>query len=152
MTQIKTNQELVVKNVLSFRGKVNNMELQRIVGDMDETVKELGAVTVGNPITATFGVEEDMLDVEVFLPIDRAVENTKNYFFKEMLKIVNAVVISYKGNPIGLQDACNELNQYIMKNWMQPITVGYNLTKHVDPQNPDNTEIDVYVGISPNVL
>ena len=41
MTQIKTNQELVVKNVLSFRGKVNNMELQRIVGDMDETVKEL---------------------------------------------------------------------------------------------------------------
>ena len=93
-----------------------------------------------------------MLDVEVFLPFDWAVENTKNCFFKEMLKIVNAVVISYKGNPIGLQDACNELNQYIMKNWMQPITVGYNLTKHVDPQNPDNTEIDVYVGISPNVL
>ena len=65
---------------------------------------------------------------------------------------MNAVVASYRGNPMGLQNACNELNQYIMENKLQPITVGYNVTKKVDPLNIDNTEIDVYVGISPNIL
>lgn len=33
-----------------------------------------------------------------------------------------------------------------------PITVGYNVTKKMDMLNPENTEIDVYVGISPNIL
>ncbi len=35
---------------------------------------------------------------------------------------------------------------------LQPITVGYNVTKKADKLNPENTEIDVYVGISPNIL
>lgn len=33
------------------------------------------------------------------------------------------------GTPSGLQAACNELNKYIMDNNLQPITVGYNVTK-----------------------
>lgn len=53
---------------------------------------------------------------------------------------------------MGLQDACNQLNQYIMERRLQPITVGYNVTKKTDMLSPENTEIDVYVGISPNIL
>ena len=39
-----------------------------------------------------------------------------------------------------------------MEHNLQPITVGYNVTKKMDMLNPENTEIDVYVGISPNIL
>ena len=66
--------------------------------------------------------------------------------------MVNAVLLSYKGNPAGLQNACNELNRYMVDNQLQPITVGYNITKHIDTINVENTEIDVYVGINPNIL
>ena len=51
-----------------------------------------------------------------------------------------------------LQNTCNELNQYIVQNKLMPITVGYNVTKKIDPVNIIKTEIDVYVGISPNIL
>ena len=86
------------------------------------------------------------------MPIDRSIASTDRFVFKNQIKIVNAVVACYKGHPMGLQEACNQLNQYIVEHKLQPITVGYNVTKKTDILNPENTEIDVYVGISPNVL
>ena len=119
---------------------------------MEVKVQELGANLIGNLITATFGIEGEYIDVELFAPIDKHVENIDKYSYKEKLKIVNAVVVSYKGNPSGLQMACNELNQYIVENKLQPITVGYNVTKYIESCNLENAEIDVYVGINPNIL
>lgn len=60
--------------------------------------------------------------------------------------------MSYKGNPIELQNACNELNQYIEKNKLQAITVGYNVTQYINPINIEDTVSNIYVGINPNIL
>lgn len=152
MTTIKVNQELEINNVLCFRGKVKQNELDKLGNNMVAKINEVGAMKAGNPITATFGIEGDYLDVEILQPIDRNTGNIGDYRFKEKIKIVNAVVASYKGNPIGLQGVCNELNQYIIEKQLQPITVGYNVTKYINPINIEDTEIDVYVGISPNIL
>lgn len=99
-----------------------------------------------------YGVNADKVDIELLMPIDRKLATSDKFTYKEKLKIVNAVVAKYKVYPNGLQDACNELNRYIMEHKLQPITVGYNVTKKTDMLNPENTEIDVYVGISPNIL
>ena len=88
----------------------------------------------------------------MLVPIDKGIDSTDKFVFKNQIKIVNAVVASYVGHPIGLQEACNQLNQYIMEHELQPITVGYNVTKKTDMLSPENTVIDVYVGISPNIL
>lgn len=72
--------------------------------------------------------------------------------FQRKIKIVNALKLAYVGTTSGLQIACNEINQYILENTIQSINVGYNVTKHIAPMNIDNTEIDVYVEISPNIL
>ncbi len=152
MTEIKLNQELEFFNVLSFRGKVTQAELGNIEKNMEIKLAEAGVRRVDNPITVTFGVEGSYIDVEILLPIDRKMDNIGNYCFKDKIKIVNAVVASFKGNPSGLQCACDKLNEYIRENRLQPITAGYNVTKKVDPLNIDNTEIDVYVGINPNIL
>ena len=39
-----------------------------------------------------------------------------------------------------------------MEHKLSPVTVGYNVTKNINPVNMEETEIDVYVGISANVL
>jgi len=92
------------------------------------------------------------LDFEISLPVDKSLGNIGEYQFKERIKLVNAVVASYKGNPAGIEKAFNELNQYIMTNNLQPITAGYNVTLHMDTLDIDNTKIDIYVGINPNIL
>lgn len=152
MIEIKQKQVLEVHNVLSFRGKIKSAELESIGKDMELKAKGAGAKKVGNPITATFGIEGDILDIELLMPLDREIESLNAYSFKEKFKLVNALVGVYKGNPIGLQKACDELNQYMIDNQMQPITVGYNVTEYVDPTDIGNTQISVYVGISPNIL
>ena len=119
---------------------------------MEAYIKNAGAKRVGNPITATYAVEYDEIDVELIMPIDMSMDSTDKFVFKDQIKIVNAVVVAYKGHPIGLQEACNQLNQYIVEHKLQPITVGYNVTKKTDMLSLQNTEIDVYVGISPNIL
>lgn len=96
--------------------------------------------------------EDGHFGVELILPIDKNIGSIEQYCFKEKIKIVNALKLVYVGTTSGLQIACNEMNQYILENTLQPITVGYNVTKYIAPMNIDNTEIDVYVEISPNIL
>lgn len=128
------------------------LELENAGKKMADYIQKAGAKRISNPITATYAVDGDMVDMELFIPINMSIDSTDKYIFKNQIKIINAVVASYKGHPMGLQDACNQLNQYIMEHSLQPITVGYNVTKKTDILNPGNTEIDVYVGISPNIL
>lgn len=152
MLEIKENQELIVTNLLSYRGKVSQTELEYVRKEMESYVQNAVAKRIGNLISATYALEGDVIDVELLMPIDRSIESTDKFVFKNQIKIANAVVAVYKGHPIGLKEACNQLNQYIMEHKLHPITVGYNITKKTDMLNPDNTEIDVYVGINPNIL
>ena len=152
MLEIKENQELNVANLLSYRGKIRQAELENIGKEMENYIQNAGAKRVGNPITATYAIEADTIDIEMLMQIDMSIDSTDKFVFKSQVKIINAVIATYKGHPMGLQDACNQLNQYIMEHKLQPITVGYNVTKKTDMLNPENTEIDVYVGISPNIL
>ena len=152
MLEIKEKQELNVANVLSYKGKVKQAELENVGKEMESYIQNVGAKRVGNPIVATYAIEGATVDVELLMPIDMIINSKDKFVFKNQIKIVNAVVAAYKGHPIGLQDTCNQLNQYIMEHKLQPVTVGYNVTKKTDILNPENTEIDVYVGISPNIL
>jgi len=152
MIEIKKGQELEVRNVLSFRGKIKQKELENIGKDMELKVNGMGGKRAGNPITVIHSVEKNILDFEILLPVDKNLGNIGEYQFKERIKIVNAVVASYKGNPAGIEKAFNELNEYIMTNNLQPITAGYNVTLHMDSLDIDNTKIDIYVGINPNIL
>lgn len=152
MLEIKVGEKLEVDSLISFHGKINQNELDEIGRNMEKRIQDAGAKKIGNPITAIYSVEGSLMDLELLIPVDKVMEDTEGYKFKEKLNIVNAAKLSYKGHPNGLQNACNELNQYIVNNKLHPITVGYNITRHAELANPDNTEIDVYVGISPNIL
>ena len=152
MTEIKTGQTLELNNVLSYRGKVKQSELEVVGKALEQEAVLAGAKVVGNPVTATYTVEQDEIDMELLLPLDREITPQEKYVFKKEIRIVNAVMAAYKGHPMGLQDACNQLNQYIVEHGLQPITVGYNVTKKTDMLCLENTEVDVYVGISPNIL
>lgn len=152
MAEIRQGETLEMENLMSFRGKVRQQELEKIGNDLELQVKTSGAERIGYPISVTYGMEGELIDVEVLLPINKRIPSSGKYVFKEKLLITNALMVKHVGNPAGLQAVCNELNSYIMENKLVPITVGYNVTRKVDMLNPNNTEIDVYVGISPNIL
>ena len=152
MLEIVQNQELNKEKLLSFRGRIRQTELEAVGKDMESYIRNNGANRIGDPITVTYGVDNDMVDVELLLQVDCIIPSSDKYVYKDRVRIVNALVGIYKGNPVGLQESVVQLNKFITEHKLQPITVGYNVTKNVDVQNPDNTEINIYVGINPNIL
>ena len=152
MVDILENQEFNATNLLSFRGEVKQADLENIGISMEEYITKSGAERIGNTITATFSIASDSIDIELLMPVNSIIQSTDIYTFKHQFKIVNAVVAKYKGHPSGLNEVCNQLNQYIIDKKMQPITSGYNVTRKLDLLNPKNTEVDVFVGINPNIL
>lgn len=153
MSEILEGQMLEIENIMSFRGIINQNELDEIGEDMESKVNQAGAKRAGHPITITYGIGKDgMADVELLLPISHRIDNIEKYIYKDRIKIVNALVARHKGNPSEIQRTYDAMNQYISCNNLVPITAGYNITKKFDEVNTDNTEIDIYVGISPNVL
>lgn len=93
MLEIKQNQELKVANLLSYRGKVRQEEIENAGREMEDYIRNVGAKRIGNPITATYAVEDDEIDVELLMPIDKSVDSTDRFVFKNQIKIVNAVVL-----------------------------------------------------------
>lgn len=156
MSEILEQQQLEVDNLLSYRGKILQSELNQMFLDMKSYIEKHGAKCIGNPITATFGVSNErgqvVLDSEILIPISEEIVGNNQYMFKGKLKIENAVVAEHKGPSAMFQETCNKLNQYIINKKYTPITVGYNVTKGNATTNVESVEMSIYVGISNNIL
>ena len=130
--EIKENQELIMENVLSFRGKVTQQQLQEEMMKIGQVFRNLGVQKNGPVTTATYAAKqvgnEQVMDVEILIPMDRPVKLANEYTFKPVIKIVNALCIRHEGHPGGLQDTINRLNAYILEHKKQVITATYNAT------------------------
>ena len=77
MIEIKENQELVLRKVISFRGKFEQTELEKVGKEMESYIKNVGAKKLGNPVTATYAVNGRLMDVEIIIPIDMKIKSLK---------------------------------------------------------------------------
>ena len=152
MNMIIENQMLEVDNLISFRGQLKQCQLDNIADEMKKYIAFYGARPTGKPITATYSVDNGIMDMEILLPLDKEVPTSQKFIFKEKLKIVNEIKISHFGEISSLQLTCNGLNKYIITHKLTPITVGYNVIRNVENDLNNNPIIDIYVGISPNIL
>ncbi|MBP3754098.1 MAG: hypothetical protein J6I66_04505 [Lachnospiraceae bacterium] len=152
MIGIKEKQELHIDNLICYRGIKRQDEIGLVVQEMETYIREVGARRIGDLITATHSIEGNGVDFEVFMPIDRRVDSSDTFAYKRQILIVNAVVASFKGYPAGFQEVYNQLNKYIAEHELKPITTGYVVSKSTDKASSESVEIDIYVGINPNIV
>jgi effector-binding domain-containing protein len=156
--EILENQGIDLENLLSFRLKGSTVQLQKLSDVVSSFIEKGGYKKTGPTISATYSVETngntDIIDFELLIPLDRSFIPPDGCIHKERFSLKNAISIRHIGNPQSLQDTCNILLSYIQQNGLQPITVGYNVT--VDDTQleiiPGEVIIDVYIGLSPNLL
>lgn len=154
MPQIKENQDLIMENVLSFRGKGTQQQMQEEVFKIEEVLNSLDAKKNGPITTATYFIEGNLIDIEILVPLDRKVKIPSPYKYKSIIKLVHALYIRHEGNSSKSGDTINILNKYIIENNKQVITPTYNVTikKAIGYNDLDNMIIDVYVGCNPCIL
>ena len=152
---IEEGKELVMENILSLRKKMKQQEVNEEMIKIEKFLEVNGVKRIGAIVSCTHGLENNnVVDLEILVPINNKIELPSEYKFKPIFKLVNALYIRHKGNPALLQNIYNELITYIRKNGFQEITSGYNVA--VIDMKPgmsmDELVTDVYIGISGNVL
>ena len=69
MLEIKENQKLNIMNVFSYRGKVRQIEIENIGKEMEVYIQNAGVKRAGNPITATYAIEGDVMLLQINLSL-----------------------------------------------------------------------------------
>lgn len=157
---IQSGKELKVENVLSLRKRMTQEEINIEMGKIGKFLQDNEIKKVGSIITATFAIEENcgrhLMDMEILVPIDKIKEFDfpGEYIFKPLFHIFDAVYARHEGNPATLQNTYNEILDFIQQNKLQQVTAGYNVqVKDFLPgMTADEIVIDVYIGVSRNVL
>ncbi|WP_139903609.1 AraC family transcriptional regulator [Clostridium thermarum] len=155
---ILEKQELIFQNVISLRKKMAQHEVMSELEKLNKFIKERGAEKIAPVITTTFGVENSgflqTIDIEILIPINKEIATDNEYKLKKDFYLTNALKVTHIGNLSMLQNTYNTLNRYIREKGMQPITSVYSITVKdiTDSSNADESIIDLYIGVSPNVL
>lgn len=153
---IKNNQELHLKNLLSFRRNLTQSELQKELIDIDSFIKENGLTVIGPKISTTYSITQSMMptmDIEILIPVDKTFNENHMYNLKKELKLTNCLKFEHRGNPQSMQQNILLIQQYIKDNGLIPISSLYtvNLNEVKTQDELENYEADLYLSINPNI-
>lgn len=148
---ILLNQKLEIDNLVSQSGRFSTDEFQNVIKDIIMRFKDYADSSKECMITITKVVEiiegKQVLDVEALLPIPYRIPVENPYVFKEKIKITNALYTKIE-QVEKINDAMNEVNQYILSNGLQPITPAY----IVQTKQEGRQIAEIYIGLNPNIL
>ena len=155
---VEYGKEFRLENVLSLRKKMTQQQINEEMIKIGKLLQENEAKKQGPIVTVTFAIENvngnQVLDMEILVPIDKKLDLPREYTLKPVFKILNAVYARHTGNPATLQNTYNEMLAFIQQNNLQQITDGYNVQVNdlLPGMTPDDMIVDVYIGVSPNTL
>jgi hypothetical protein len=152
MSTITLGKRFEAENFVSLRKKVNQLELQQVIMGMASQFKEHNLTENEYLITTTFSVEiingEQIMDVEVLLPLKEAIKVEAPFVFKDKIRIENALYSKLEEDISQLNSHLEKVNSYIVENRLQPITSAY----LIQSKQGSSVGIEVYIGLSPNIL
>ncbi|MDO4765015.1 MAG: hypothetical protein Q4A29_03075 [Eubacteriales bacterium] len=141
------NKELSQSNLLSYRGKLSQAEITQKMMEIVKYLQNRQISFCGDVITVTYGLEADKYDIEILIPLKEQVE-LPEYHFKSRLLITNAVYQKVE-RAEELTNILENLDKKIREKGLNPITGYYVYQKNV---GKSNMEIEIYVGINPNIM
>ncbi|MGN0606778.1 MAG: AraC family transcriptional regulator [Oscillospiraceae bacterium] len=156
--EIQTNQTYEMKNVISYRAKMTQQEVNDVMNNLGTFIQNNGLIQSGCVTTTTFSVENadvsQLMDIEILCPVDKVCEVPQGFKFKPEFRLSNAAKITHKGNPANMQESVNKLISYLNQNKLTPVTSLYNVTVN-EPKTPmdiENMVVDMYIGVTDNIL
>lgn len=155
---IESSRELYMVNVLSKRIKILQSEVYIQIEDIKK-ICDSNFFIVKSMATVTHGIEKTEkgteLDLEIIIELQNRIEDIQipeGLLVKEKIYITNALYKHYEGSSIGSNTAYNEIKEFLIKNKLQAITPAYSVSKHPFSQSETQMNLDIYVGINPNIM
>jgi len=136
------HQYLHYRNVLVCKIQLNTNSVTDFLKKIPENLSVLN-LNLNGKILMTY----DNSNMEFNIPVNKSFLENSHYQYKAEIKLVNAVRARHYGSLEKVEETIMELNRYIQKNSLVPITSPYFMEQSVE-----NDIYDVFIGISENVL
>lgn len=150
------DQILQYENVLSYRTKIQISDVNKMIGFIQRNTDALDLKICGNIAVTVYEKENisgvEMSDIEFLIPVNKKISESFAFKFKPVFKLVNAVKIRHEGSMKQIERAEHTLDEYITQNAMQPVTPVYYLFIQCTEYNNEDNIVDLYKGISENIL
>jgi len=97
---IHKNKNYVIKNLLRFRGRVTEVELQIVMNRLDKHIISKGAKRTGKLVTAihVLYLQDRVSDIELFVAVDKEIASTKEFTFMPALQLESCLMVKYSGS------------------------------------------------------
>ncbi len=156
MSSIKTGVNIKFENLLSIRKKIDQRDVDKEIMKIKSFFIESGINKNGPLISATFGIENvndcPIIDIQILVPMDKKTELPDEYTFKDVFYLENAVFSKHTGNPAMIQHTYDQMLEFIRNNRLQQITAAYNVQTKEISNSIDDFSVDIYIGVSANIL
>lgn len=136
------HQTLKAEKVLSHCADVSDDLVPQMLKGIKENISVLKFDICGDIIVAKRNGGTEFL-----VPINREFRSNEHYSFKERVLLVNAARLRHYGSFGTICKSLAELNDYIEKKSLTPITAPYIVERDLS----DNA-YDIYIGISENIV
>lgn len=156
ISEIMEHQTLEMNNVLHYHGWVTQQQANEVFVKAEELMNKCQAKKNGYVVTATRAVEmkdgQAMMDLDVFIPLDKEIETRDGFDFIKRSKIENALKIRIEGELQQAETAMQKLNDYIISHSLTPTTPACMVTVKgaTTPLELNNMITDIYVGVMNN--
>ena len=141
----------MINNLITQSGKFKVKEFQDSLSNLVNRYKGFSKTNGDYIITTTKSIEiingEQIMDVEILMPVNYLIPVEEPYVFKNKLKLTHALHVKVT-DITKLQDTLDMVNQYILDQDLEPITSAY----LVQLKEEDQPRIEIYVGINPNIV
>ena len=154
MEFIKENTTLHLKNVIRYRSLILSNDIDDIIARMNDYIASFGAKTT-RVLTITQGLSFETgiqrLDMEFMVEANQPIKGNNIYRYIPEYKLENTVSSKYVGHPQNANMATKEVQQYIQKKELKPITAVHQVVNHMKKEKKMKKKnvinIEVHVGI-----
>ena len=150
---VEEGQQLLLRNILSFRKNLDQQSLVEISREIDEMLAKNEARKDGNVVTITHNVTvengQQFIDIEMMIPLDKEIVVPSGFVFLPEFLLNDAFKIRIIGSPQQMQDAVQILAEHIQNKNLKPDTPLYVVTvKEAKTQmDIDDMITDLYTGV-----
>lgn len=146
--QIIEHQNIQLSNLLSYNTKVKHSDILKLTKYISDNLHVLDLTKNDNIIFAEKEHENDeMVDVEILVPVKGKVEECSEYDYKPIFKLSNAVIIRHEGSLKDLPITESLLNDFIKEHDFQPSAGPYYIVVRNGSNDSDDCIIDICIGI-----
>ena len=147
--QITEHQNIYIDNLISYNTNVKYSDILKLTHYISDNVHVLDLTQKDNIIFSEKNhLSDDTVNVNILIPVDGTVPKCKEFAYKPVFQLDNAVIIRHEGSWSDIHNTEDLLHKFIENHNFKATTSTYYIVVRSGDLNSENCIIDICIGVN----